>query len=158
MHRAEAGPRSFFERDGMRTLPDREQAPILIAEHRPGLRLRLQLALASAGIRRRLEFVGSFEDLFDYLRHRGRHATSNARRSPALLLLDSSLPGDLDREDAFQWVRIEAELAGVPLVLLSTTTRSSHGLAGRTVRRPPEPFMDLEPMSVKRIADLLRDR
>src|SRR5262249_14709233 len=81
-----------------------------------------QRALRATGLPAELIVVRDGQEAMDYLLRSGDHAGNPTWRSPALILLDPTLPR-LNGHQVLQHIRASAELRTVPVVVFSTSDR-----------------------------------
>ena len=93
---------------------------ILVAEDNKYDRMILQQAFSEIGIRVSLHFVGSGEDVLDYLHRRNAYAAEADSPRPALVLMDLNMPR-MDGQEALKAIRADEALRMLPVVVLSTS-------------------------------------
>jgi CheY-like chemotaxis protein len=123
----------------------KQSTTILFAEDDPDDRLLLQKAVETTLSGCDLRFVVDGNDLMDYLRHRGRHATDSP--SPTLIMLDLNMPGKDGRAVARE-IKSDPLLRHIPIVVLSTSKSEEdvfqlYDLGVNSFLRKPESFEDL---------------
>jgi CheY-like chemotaxis protein len=67
-----------------------------------------------------LRCVEDGEELFDYLRRRGKYAPVQAAPRPALILLDLNMPRK-DGREVIREIKADPDLRRIPIVVLTTT-------------------------------------
>src|SRR5262245_38057671 len=93
---------------------------VLYAEDDPRDRLLVSEAFKEGGLGEDLRFVEDGEELFDYLRHRGRYTDPAAAPVPALLLLDLRLPR-MDGREVLRELRGDPALRHIPVIVFTTS-------------------------------------
>lgn len=96
------------------------QAPILVVEDDENDVLLIRRTLSNSGIPNPRHFVGSGEEVIDYLVAAGRYADRKRYPLPALVLLDLKLPG-MDGFDILQWIRADPRFRDLPVVVLTSS-------------------------------------
>ena len=97
---------------------------ILLAEDDPNDVLLLERAFQKAGLRNSLKVVRDGEEAIEYLSGRGPYADREQYPLPFLLLLDLKMPGT-DGFEVLQWLRAEAELKRLLVVVLTSSNLQS---------------------------------
>jgi CheY-like chemotaxis protein len=93
---------------------------ILVAEDDPTDAYFFQRAFKRAGLPVALHFVRDGQEVIDYLQGEGQFADRTAHPLPQLLLLDLKMPR-LDGFDVLEWVRRQPGLAGLQVVIFSSS-------------------------------------
>ena len=93
---------------------------ILMAEDDSDDRLLIRDALAECQWDGELRFVEDGEEVFDYLRHRGKYLDPSKSPRPGLILLDLNLPKK-DGREALREIKADPELRRIPVVVLTTS-------------------------------------
>jgi CheY-like chemotaxis protein len=93
---------------------------ILVAEDDPTDAYFFQRAFKRAGLPVALHFVRDGQEVIDYLQGEGQFADRAAHPLPQLLLLDLKMPR-LDGFDVLEWVRRQPGLAGMQVVIFSSS-------------------------------------
>ncbi len=96
-----------------------ENATVLLAEDDETDVLLLQRALKDAGVVNPLHVVTDGQEAVDYLTEL-QHATAPGDRMPALIILDLKMPR-MTGLDVVRWMRGEAGLRCVPVILFSSS-------------------------------------
>lgn len=100
---------------------DRRPPVILLADDDPDDRQMAQEALAEVSGTSELRCVGDGEELFDYLRRRGRYAGAGQAPYPAVILLDLNMPLKSGHE-ALGELKADPVLRRIPVVVLTTSS------------------------------------
>ena len=101
-------------------LPMIDNQIILLAEDDPNDVILLQRAFQKAGLRDNLKVVRDGEQAIDYLIGNGPYSNRDRYPFPFLLLLDLKMPGT-DGFEVLQWVRAEADLKRLLIVVLTSS-------------------------------------
>src|SRR5438094_5167808 len=101
-----------------------DEKSILLAEDDPNDVLLLERAFQKAGLRNSLKIVPDGEEAIEYLSGRGPYADREQYPLPFLLLLDLKMPGT-DGFEVLQWLRAEAELKRLLVVVLTSSNLQS---------------------------------
>src|SRR5947209_5396717 len=97
---------------------------ILLVEDDPNDVLLLERSFEKAGLRNVLKIVLDGGQAIDYLSGRGIYADREQYPLPFLLLLDLKMPGT-DGFEVLQWLRAEAELKRLLVVVLTSSNLQS---------------------------------
>lgn len=97
--------------------------------------------------------VSDGEEALDYLLRRGAFAGEGAAPAPDLVLLDLRLPR-VDGLDVLSQVKANPELAGIPIVIL-TTSQAEQDLA-RAYDRKANAYV-IKPVDFDKFVQLMRD-
>jgi CheY-like chemotaxis protein len=119
---------------------------VLMAEDDEEDRMMARDALAEANAGVELHCVEDGEDLLEYLRRRGRWASTAAPR-PALVLLDLNMPRK-DGREALREMKADPELRSLPVVVLTTSREEeeiarTYNLGANSFIRKPVTFAGL---------------
>lgn len=98
----------------------REQALILLVEDREDDVLLLRRSFQKAGIGNPIQVVGNGEEAINYFSGTGRYSNREEFPLPELVLLDLKMP-KVDGFEVLRWVRSQPELAGLRVVVLSSS-------------------------------------
>jgi CheY-like chemotaxis protein len=101
-------------------LKDRRESVILLADDDPDDREMTRRALERNHLGDHLHVVFDGEDLLDYLRRRGRHASPAPAPTPALILLDLNMPRK-DGREALAEIKADPSLRRIPVVVMTTS-------------------------------------
>ena len=123
------------------------QAVILLAEDSEDDVLLIRRAFRQANIINPLQVVRDGEEAIAYLRGDGRYANRAEYPLPELLLLDLKMPG-LDGFDVLQWIREQAGLGAMRIVVLSSSEQirdvnKAYRLGANSFLVKPVDFKDL---------------
>src|SRR3546814_10762143 len=99
------------------------QKDILLVEDNPDDVELTRIAFAEANVANRLEVVGDGAQALDYLFARGEYAHRDPGDLPSIVLLDLNLP-KVDGREVLQAIRANEKTRGLPVVVLTTSTRS----------------------------------
>ncbi len=77
-------------------------------------------ALKESRLANEVHFVSDGEELFDYLKRRGKYAAAAASPRPGLILLDLNMPKK-DGREALRELKADPDLRHIPIVILSTS-------------------------------------
>jgi CheY-like chemotaxis protein len=94
---------------------------ILLAEDDPNDVLLFRRAFQRAGFSNHLIVLNDGDDALKYLKGEGQYGERSAFPLPVLLLLDLSMPR-LGGLEVLQWVRTQAELKHLPVIILTSST------------------------------------
>ena len=97
-----------------------EPAVILVIEDREDDILVLQRGFKAAGIDNPVVAFRSGEEALWYLQGEGKYSSRTEFPLPRLILLDLKMPG-MDGFDVLRWVRSRPELAGIAVVILTSS-------------------------------------
>jgi two-component system response regulator len=101
----------------------REPLTVVLADDDEDDRLLARDALRQAPLPVALHCVEDGAELLEYLRRTGRYAPPAAAPRPALVLLDLNMPR-MGGMQALREIRGDAELRRIPVVVLTTSSRS----------------------------------
>jgi CheY-like chemotaxis protein len=93
---------------------------ILLADDDADDRMLTRDALAENRVANDLRFVEDGEELLDYLRRRGKHASPQDSPRPGLILLDLNMPRK-DGREALREIKSDPSLRSIPIVVLTTS-------------------------------------
>lgn len=93
---------------------------ILLADDDADDRMLTRDALAESRLANDLRFVEDGEELLDYLRRRGKHASPQDSPRPGLILLDLNMPRK-DGREALREIKSDPNLRSIPIVVLTTS-------------------------------------
>jgi CheY-like chemotaxis protein len=96
--------------------------PVLYAEDEDNDAFLMQRAFTKAGITNPLRVVVDGAEAIQYLAGDGEYANRDEHPFPCLLLLDLNLPRHSGLE-VLQWVRAQPSLAGLPVVMLTSSNQ-----------------------------------
>ena len=127
---------------------DADEAPILLVEDDPNDVLLIRRAFERARVLNPLHVVGDGDEAVEYLSATGRHRDRAERGWPALVLLDLKLPRRSGHE-VLRWIRWEAGLTDLPVVVLSSSTeqadvRRAYELGANSYLKKPASFDSLQ--------------
>jgi len=99
----------------------RDRLPlVLCAEDEESDRIILRRAFSKAGIKNPLVVVPDGQEVIDYLSGTGQYHDRKAHPLPALLILDLKMPRR-SGFDVLAWMSGRPELAGIPVVIYSSS-------------------------------------
>ena len=93
-------------------------------------RVCMEGAFAKAGLGEDLQMVGNGQEAIDYLAGKGAFADRLKHPLPAVVLLDWNLPR-VSGSEVLRWVRERPELAGLPVVVFSSSSREEDQVKAR---------------------------
>ena len=93
---------------------------ILLADDDADDRMLTKEALAESRLANDLRFVEDGEELLDYLRRRGKHASPDPSPRPGLILLHLNMPRK-DGREALREIKSDPNLRSIPIVVLTTS-------------------------------------
>ncbi len=93
---------------------------ILIADDDADDRLMAKEALEECRLANNLDFVGDGVELLEYLRARGRYATTGVAKRPGLIILDLNMP-KMDGREALREIKADPSLRRIPIVVMTTS-------------------------------------
>jgi DNA-binding response OmpR family regulator len=97
--------------------------PIMLVEDDPGHSRLIERVLEKAGLANPVVMFHDGEEAFGYLEGRDRFADREGFPLPVLLLLDGHLPSRSGL-DILAWLRKDAELKDLPVIMLSGSSDS----------------------------------
>lgn len=126
---------------------------ILVAEDDLTDAYFFERAFRRAGIPVTLHFVRDGQQVIDYLQGSGEFADRAAHPLPQLLLLDLHMPR-LDGFDVLSWVRKQAALAGLQVVIFSSSDeqkdiKRAYGLGANSYLVKPHSMQELTELVVR---------
>ncbi len=101
-------------------MPPSKSIVILMADDDADDRLLAKDALSECRLAHDLRFVENGEELFDYLRRRGKYTSRADAPSPGLILLDLNMPKK-DGREVLREIKADPELRKIPVVVLTTS-------------------------------------
>lgn len=119
--------------------------PMLLIENDPAEILRVQGALARANLVNPLRIVDDGRKAMAYLSGQAEYADRDAHPFPALVLLDLALTGPSGTE-VLAWIRAQAGLKNLPLILLTSSAPSAVFGANPRLAKPVQYEQLLEQM------------
>jgi len=102
---------------------------ILMADDDEDDRLLAQDALAESRVINDLHFVEDGVELLEYLERRGQYEDKELSPRPGLILLDLNMPR-MDGREALQAIKANANLKGIPVVILTTSKQEEDMVRG----------------------------
>lgn len=126
------------------------KALILLAEDDSGDVLLMRRAMEKASVSHPMNVVGDGEEAIQYIQGEGQFADRKTHPFPAILLLDLNMPKKSGFE-VLEWIRSQAELKRLPVVILSTSNqeqdvRKAYNLGANSYLTKPMNFNHLVDM------------
>ena len=118
-----------------------EEHAILLVEDDENHAALMERAFRKARVANPIHVVGDGDEAVEYLSATGRYADRTARSWPELVLLDLKLPRRSGL-DVLRWIRWEAGLTDLPVVVLTSSTadediRRAYDLGANSYLRKP---------------------
>jgi two-component system, response regulator len=125
---------------------------ILVADDDADDRFMIREALLEGRIANELFEVADGEELLDFLRYSGAHATRDGQPQPGLILLDLNMPKK-DGRQALKEIKSDPSLRSIPVVVL-TTSRAEEDIL-RTYDLGVSSFIT-KPVSFDGLVDIMK--
>jgi CheY-like chemotaxis protein len=113
-------------------MPERNIAPILMAEDDSDDRMMAKKALVENWVANPLVTVNNGEELMDYLCHKGKYSDHATSPRPCFILLDLNMP-KMDGREALKLIKANEDLKSIPVVIMTTSKAEEDIVASYSV-------------------------